>query len=138
MLSLLRSATIGINICTAVVILIPSISPTTRELMYYFNIMIVNIMACRAFRQLRLEMMQDCVPLFSINFSGLEMNGGVSRVGDLEWASPSDTRGGSAGDDSCVESTEGTVAVEGDSEKGVDLHTKSEDTPRISKPCVAT
>ncbi len=110
-LSSLCSATIGINICTAVVILLPSVAPTIRELMLYFDITIVNVMACRSFRRFRLEMMQNRVPSFSMNLGGIG-DSEVSTTGDLEWASPSHEASGSMGDDDSTNPTEQTAAAE--------------------------
>ncbi len=134
-----RSATIGINICAAVIILLPSIPPTMRQLMFYFNAVIINIMACRAFRQLRFEMMQDCVPSFSVNLSGIQWNGGVSRAKDLEWVNTSDVRGNSTGDNSSIEANEVTATAKGDLEKGTDsaelTHQRRRPTANLDNVC---
>lgn len=83
-------------------------------------------------------MLQDRVPTFSLNLSGIGGNGGVSKVGDLEWANPSGVQGDSTGDDSSIESTEGSSTVDGDLEKGAELTIKNDDPRRTSTTCVVT
>ncbi|KAJ3480423.1 hypothetical protein NLI96_g8364 [Meripilus lineatus] len=102
-------ATIGINLCAAVVILTPSIPPTIRELMYYPNVAIVNIMACRAFRQLRVEMMKGCVTSFTVDLGGIGGQNSPSglKVSDLEWANPSNEQNGSTTNEGRPGRTEG-------------------------------
>lgn len=123
-----RSGTIGINICTAVVIFNPSIPLTIRELMFYPNVAIVNIMACRALRNLRLEMMKDAVPAFSLHFTGIEGANVATRMGDLEWAGPSDVQGISSTDsDRSDKPMEAPGVIDVDLEKGIHSRGSSED-----------
>lgn len=83
--------TIWINICTAVIILLPSISPTIREIVTYPSVAIINIMASRAFQQLRIETLNGCVTTFSIEAdpSGRGHHNLSTVDIELQFASPS-------------------------------------------------
>lgn len=115
------------------VILLPSIPPTIRELMFYPNVAIVNIMACRALRDLRLEMMKDDVPVFSFHLTGIGEANGPNRMGTLEFARPPDVSSVSCGESGPSDKPiKGPVVINVDLEKGMHMQSSSED--QTAKP----
>lgn len=122
------SWTIGINICAAVVIFTPSIPPTIRELMFYPNAAIVNIMASRALRELRLEMMKDNLQVFSFHLTEARGTNEPTGMGTLEFARPSNLQGVSSGEGYHSDGPKETPqAIDADLEMGMYPRNSSKD-----------